>query len=327
MSDDESEGLTYAEAGVDIEASEEATKALLSAVGETDDEGYAGILDLGELEIGLTTDGVGSKLLVAEALDRFDTIGIDCIAMNVNDLVAEGLRPVGFVDYLALEEPDEELTAAIGVGLAAGAKQADITLMGGETAILPEVIVGVDLAGAALGIAHPGERPPGVAKVGDAIVGMPSAGIHSNGLTLARKAVTSTYEYDDTFSDDPSRTVGETLLEPTRIYTEPIEVMRRFEVHACAHITGGGLRNLSRMADHRYEIDDPLPVQPVFDLIQNGGKVSDIEMYRTFNMGIGFAMAVDATDADQVAELVDGAVIGSVIEGSGVAIEGLDITE
>lgn len=325
MTNEEEEGLTYAEAGVDIEASEAATSALLAAVGEDTDESYAGILDLGELEVGLTTDGVGSKLLVAEAIEAYDTVGIDCIAMNVNDLIAEGLRPVGFVDYLALEAPDDRLTAAIGKGLAEGARRADISLMGGETAVLPEVIAGVDLAGAAMGIAKPGERPPGAAMPGDAIVGLPSDGIHSNGLTLARKAVTREHDYQDPFPQDPSQTVGEVLLEPTRIYTEPIEVMRRFDVNACAHITGGGLRNLARMGDHRYEIDDPFPVHPIFDLIQGCGEVSDAEMYRTFNMGLGFAMAVDDADADAVADAVDGAVIGQVTDGSGVVIDGLEL--
>lgn len=328
MSEEEDEGLTYAETGVDIEASETATAALLSAVGATDDASYAGILNLGELEVGLTTDGVGTKLLVAEAIDRYDTIGIDCMAMNVNDLVAEGLQPVGFVDYLALEEPDDTLTEAIGVGLAEGARQANVALMGGETAILPEVIHGVDLAGAALGIATPGERPPGVAESGDILVGLPSNGVHSNGLTLARHAVTSEYAYTDAFPGDPSMTVGEALLEPTRIYTEPIEVMRRFDVRACAHITGGGLRNLSRMADRRYVIDEPFAVHPIFDLIQTSGGVSDAEMYRTFNMGTGFVMAVDPTDADAVTDAIDeAAIIGTVVDGSGVEVDGLTIDD
>ncbi len=324
---DEDDGLTYAEAGVDIEASEAATSALLTAVGEHGDESYAGVLDLGEIQLGLTTDGVGSKLLVAEALDSYETIGIDCIAMNVNDLIAEGLRPVGFVDYLALEAPDEDLTAAIGVGLADGADQADISLMGGETAILPDVIDGVDLAGAAMGIAGPGERPPGAARVGDTLVGLPSNGIHSNGLTLARTAVTRSYGYDDPFPDDTDETIGERLLTPTRIYTEVIEVMRRFDVHACAHVTGGGVRNLLRMGDHHYEIDDPLAIPPVFEFVQECGDIADEEMYKTFNMGIGFVLSVEPSDAEATADAVGGSIIGTVRDGSGVSIRGHHIQD
>ena len=327
MTTEDDEGLTYAEAGVDIEASEAATSALLSAVGEAGDESYAGVLDLGEIQLGLTTDGVGTKILVAEALDSYDTIGIDCIAMNVNDLIAAGLRPVGFVDYLALEEPDETVSADIGAGLAEGAKRANVSLMGGETAILPEVIDGVDLAGAAVGIAQPGERPSGVASAGDTLIGLPSSGIHSNGLTLARTAVTQSHAYTDELPWDTDHSIGEALLTPTRIYTEPIEAMRRFEVNACAHVTGGGLRNLTRMGEFHYEVEDPFEVPEIFDFIQDCGGISDEEMYQTFNMGIGFVMAVSPEDAKAAAEAIGGQVIGTVKSGSGVTIRDLHLEQ
>ncbi|MFW6448540.1 MAG: phosphoribosylformylglycinamidine cyclo-ligase [Halobacteriota archaeon] len=324
MSEDD-EGLTYAEAGVDIGASEAATEALIEAVGEAAPGDYAGHLEVDGLRIGLTTDGVGTKLLVAEALDRYDTIGIDCVAMNVNDLVAEGLRPVGFVDYLALEAPDEALTEAIGVGLAEGARRAGVALLGGETAVMPEVIDTLDLAGAAVGVAQAHEHRPGTAAVGDVIVGLPSSGIHSNGLTLARRAIEESYAYDDAFPPDPDRTVGEELLEPTRIYTGATHAIRRFDVSACAHVTGGGFTNLQRMGANRYVIDDPLPVPEVFHVVAEAGGVPEAELYRTFNMGMGFALAVDPGDAVEVADALDGQIVGSVESGEGVVVGELEV--
>ena len=325
MGEDEEEGLTYAEAGVDIAASEAATAALLDAASREQDAAFAGIIDLDGQHLGLTTDGVGTKLLVAEALDRYDTVGIDCIAMNVNDLIAEGLRPIGFVDYLALEAPDDALTAEIGRGLANGAALAGITLMGGETAILPEVIDGVDLAGAAVGIAQPSHRPSGSVEPGDALVGLASSGIHSNGLTLARKAIERDHAFDDAFPPGSSHTIGEELLEPTRIYAGVVEVFEDFDIHACAHITGGGLQNLLRMAKQQFVIDNPPEVPPVFEFIQTCGDISIEEMYNTFNMGIGFVLAVDAAVADDIAMAVDGDIIGHVSTGHGVTIDGVDL--
>ncbi len=325
MGEDEEEGLTYAEAGVDIAASEAATAALLDAASRDQDDTYAGVLEIDDLHLGLTTDGVGTKILVAEAVGRYDSIGIDCIAMNVNDLVAEGIRPVGFVDYLALEEPDETLTAEIGRGLATGAEMADVSLMGGETAILPEVITGVDLAGAALGVGTPTSRPRGSAVEGDVMVGFASSGIHSNGLTLARRAIEREHDYDDPYPEDPSRTIGEVLLEPTRLYTDLYEVFERFDVHAGAHITGGGLRNLFRMGTFRYVLDDHPSVPSVFDLVQRYGDVSDEEMYGTFNMGLGFVLAVDPEVADEVVAETEGMVIGRVESGAMVEVAGLEL--
>ncbi|NEU57275.1 phosphoribosylformylglycinamidine cyclo-ligase [Halorussus sp. MSC15.2] len=328
MSDDEE--LTYADAGVDIEASEAATSALVGAVGDIDESEYAGLLDIGDRYLALATDGVGTKLLVAEALGDYSTVGIDCIAMNANDLVASGVKPVAFVDYLAVDEPSETFSQQVGDGLAAGAEEAGVALVGGETAVMPEVIKGLDLAGACVGLAPKDAVFPGEAEVGDALVGFPASGIHSNGLTLAREAATRNYDYDDPFPLDAedggeARSVGEVLLEPTRIYTYLLDHLRDWDVHAAAHVTGGGWTNLSRMGEFRYEITDPFDAHPVFEFVQAEGNVSDEEMHRTFNMGTGFVVALPADDAESLAAETDGRIVGEVEEGDSVAIRGLEL--
>ena len=326
MSDDESAELTYADAGVDIDASEAATAALVGAVGDIDNTtDYAGLLDIGDRYLALATDGVGTKLLVAEALGDYSTVGVDCIAMNANDLVAAGVEPVAFVDYLAVEEPSEEFSEQVGEGLAAGAEEAGVALVGGETAVMPDVIRGLDLAGACVGLAPKDAVFPGEAEEGDALVGFPSSGIHSNGLTLAREAATRNHDYTDPFPGG-DRSVGEALLEPTRLYTYLLPALRDHDVHAAAHVTGGGWTNLLRMGQFRYEIDDPFPVQPVFEFVQSEGNVSDEEMHRTFNMGTGFVVAVPQDEAESLVDATDGKVIGEVSEGESVDIRGLSLS-
>ncbi|WP_424004012.1 phosphoribosylformylglycinamidine cyclo-ligase [Haloarcula salina] len=326
--DDTEEGLTYAETGVDIDASEAATEALIGAAGEFEGD-YAGLLDIGDQYLALATDGVGTKLLVAEAIDDYSTIGIDCIAMNANDLLAAGVEPVAFVDYLAVETPDEETSEDIGAGLQAGAERAGVALVGGETAVMPDVIKGLDIAGTCAGLAPKDAVFPGEAQPGDAVVGWPSSGIHSNGLTLAREAVTRDHEYTDPFPPNPDRTIAEELLEPTRIYSEVLDPLRAVETHAAAHVTGGGWTNLTRMGAHRYEITDPFDAQPVFEFVQREGSVDDEEMHRTFNMGTGFVAAVPESDADEVVDASDDArVVGTVEDDDeAVAVRGLELTD
>jgi len=326
--DEDAEGLTYAETGVDIDASEAATKALIGAAGEFEGD-YAGLVDIGDQYLALATDGVGTKLLVAEAVDDYSTIGIDCIAMNANDLIATGVEPVAFVDYLAVETPDEETSEDIGAGLRTGAERAGVALVGGETAVMPDVIKGLDIAGTCAGLAPKDAVFPGEAEPGDAIVGWPSSGIHSNGLTLAREAVTRDHEYTDPFPPNPDRTIAEELLTPTRIYSEVLEPLRVNETHAAAHVTGGGWTNLTRMGSHRYEITDPFEAQPVFEFVQEEGDVTNEEMHRTFNMGTGFVAAVPEADADEiVADSEDARVIGTVADGGeAVAVRDLELTE
>ncbi|QLC34427.1 phosphoribosylformylglycinamidine cyclo-ligase [Halarchaeum sp. CBA1220] len=327
MSEDDAEGMTYAEAGVDIDASEAATAALVDAVadvGNTTD--YAGLVPMGEQYLALATDGVGTKLLVAEALEDYSTVGIDCIAMNVNDLAAAGVEPAAFVDYLAVDEPSEELTAQVGEGLAAGAEEAGMALVGGETAVMPEVVKGFDLAGTVAGLADEDDLLPGEAEAGDALVGFASSGIHSNGLTLARRAATKgDGSYHDDYPYDGYDTVGEALLEPTRIYTYLLPHLHDLDVHAAAHVTGGGWTNLSRMGDYAYDITDPLPAQDVFAFVAERGSVSDEEMHRTFNMGTGFVVACPEDAADDLIAATDGERIGTVRDGDGVEIRGLTL--
>ncbi|MFC7203533.1 phosphoribosylformylglycinamidine cyclo-ligase [Haloferax namakaokahaiae] len=323
-SEDGSEGMTYADAGVDIEASEAATAALVAQIGGGSGD-YAGLLDIGDRYLGLATDGVGTKLLVAEALEDYSTVGIDCIAMNANDLVAAGVRPVAFVDYLAVDEPDERFAEQVGQGLNAGADEADIELVGGETAVMPEVINGLDLAGTCAGLADKDALFPGEAEPGDALVGFESSGIHSNGLTLARKTATSDGEYTDEWDGDEYDTVGEALLEPTRLYTYLLDDLRAAETNAAAHVTGGGWTNLERMGDYHYVVEDAFDPQPIFEFIQSMGGVSDEEMHKTFNMGTGFVAAVPEQNADALVESTDGKIIGYVENGEGVSIRGLEL--
>ena len=324
MSDDSEEGLTYAEAGVDIDESEAATAALLGSIGDFEGD-YAGLIDIGDRYLALATDGVGTKLLVAEALDDYSTIGIDCIAMNANDLVAAGVTPVAFVDYLAVETPDDGTAERVGDGLAIGAERAEVALVGGETAVMPEVIRGLDLAGACAGLATERELFDADARPGDVLVGLPSSGVHSNGLTLAREAVTRNHEYTDPFPYD-DRTIGEVLLEPTRIYRDVLDPLHAVETHATAHVTGGGWMNLERMGDNRYVVEDAFDPQPVFEFVQAEGDITDEEMHRTFNMGTGFVASLPEPDAETVVgKLDDARVIGRVEPGDGVSIRGLDL--
>jgi phosphoribosylformylglycinamidine cyclo-ligase len=328
--EEEPEGLTYAEAGVDIDDQEAATAALIGAAGEFQGD-FAGLLDIGDRYLALAADGVGTKLLVAEAVADYSTIGIDCIAMNANDLIAAGVEPVAFVDYLAVERPDDKTAAQIGEGLRAGAERADVALVGGETAVMPDVIRGLDIAGTCAGLAPKDAVFPGAAEPGDALVGWPSSGIHSNGLTLAREAVTHHHEYTDPFPPNPDRTIAEELLEPTRIYADVLAPLRRHGARAAAHITGGGWTNLLRVGNHRYEVTDPFQAQSVFEFVRREGDVDDREMHRTFNMGTGFVAAVPPAAAQQVVEATnDGRVIGQVEESAGdgsVGIRGLAVAE
>ncbi|MFC4359951.1 phosphoribosylformylglycinamidine cyclo-ligase [Halobium salinum] len=321
------EGLTYAAAGVDIDASEAATAALVGAVGAGEAEGsdYAGLMDIGDRYLALATDGVGTKLLVAEALGDYSTVGIDCIAMNANDLVAAGVDPVAFVDYLAVEEPDEAFAEQVGTGLSAGAAEAGVRLVGGETAVMPEVIRGLDLAGTCAGLARKDAVFAGEAEAGDALVGWRSSGIHSNGLTLARRAATRDGDYTDAFPYDGYDTVGEALLEPTALYTDLLSPMREHGVRAAAHVTGGGWTNLSRMGEHRYVVDDAFDPQSVFRFVQEAGDVDDEEMHRTFNMGTGFVAACPADRAESLAAETNGRVIGRVEAAEAAADECVEI--
>ena len=317
---------TYSEAGVDIDASERATEALIAQIkgvnrkgdGEAIklDNGFAGLVKLGDGALAMCTDGVGSKILLAEEMDSIHTIGIDCVAMNTNDLICVGAEPLSFVDYVALDKPDEELMAKLGKGLAEGCKQSNCTLSGGETAILPELVHGFDIAGTSVGYVKQDEIIDGTKIVeGDVLIGLKSSGPHSNGYTLIRKL----------FNGD--KEIGKQLVEPTRIYVkEVMNLIEQVDVHGIAHITGGGLDNISRINDKmQYVIDKPLPVPSVFDWLQQRGDVEDSEMYRTFNMGMGMIIVVDKDDAEKSVSLLGeyAQLVGSVKSGNGILHSGL----
>ena len=312
---------TYSEAGVDIDASEKATEALIAQIknvgrkgdGEAIklDNGFAGLVKLGDGALAMCTDGVGSKLLLAEEMDSIHTVGIDCVAMNTNDLICVGAEPLSFVDYVALDKPDEKLMAKLGKGLAEGCKQSNCTLSGGETAILPELVHGFDIAGTSVGYVKQDEIIDGTKiSEGDVLIGLKSSGPHSNGYTLIRKL----------FNGD--KEIGKQLVEPTRIYVkEVINLIKQVDVHGIAHITGGGLDNISRINDNfQYVIDKPLPVPSVFNWLQQRGDVEDSEMYRTFNMGMGMIIVVDKNDAEKSVSLLGeyAQIVGSVKSGKGV---------
>jgi phosphoribosylformylglycinamidine cyclo-ligase len=258
---------------------------------------YASVLRLDERTgIAFGTDGVGTKMVVAERMERFETIGIDCVAMNVNDLICVGAEPIAMVDFLLCAKADPEICGQIGAGLRRGAEFAGIEIPGGEIAQVGDVVSGWELGGSAIGLVAldaivTGER----IEPGDAIIGLPSSGLHSNGYTLARKALAEIPLEDERLG----RPLGEILLEPTEIYVRAVLdlLASEVEVRGLAHITGDGLNNLSRLAAPvGYAIDDPLPVPPVFDLIRELGGVDEDEMYEVFNMGCGFACVVAAAD-------------------------------
>ncbi len=295
----------YAKAGVDQGAADSAVAGLIRALGAIRLDRpsrqvplpghYASVIRLDERTgIALSTDGVGTKLLLAEQLGRFDTVGVDCVAMNVNDVICVGAEPLAMLDYIAIERADPEICEQIGAGLARGAELAGIEIPGGELAQLGEMVRGFDLAGACFGtVALDAIIDGSTVRPGDPVIGLPSSGIHSNGYTLTRTALQD-IPLDDERLGQP---LGELLLEPTEIYVKAVlELLRsEVEVRGLAHITSGGLGNLLRLAaEVGYEIDAPLPVPPVFELIRERSGAGDDEMHEVFNMGCGFCCIVAA---------------------------------
>ncbi len=327
--------LTYAKAGVDIERENIAIAALAKqltfkrkGIGApiTDVGHYAGLIEFGDHALALTTDGVGSKVLVANEMKRWNTIGIDCIAMNVNDLLAMGIEPLAFVDYIAIHEPNNDIMRQIGEGLAKGAEISRMTIVGGETATLPDIITGFDLAGTCLGMVKKdriitGER----IEAGDAIVGIPSNGVHSNGYSLVRRIIKdSGYSYSDPFPYNNDTTIGDELLIPTRIYMELLDAAKELDIHGLAHITGSGLMKLHRVTKLGFDISDPLEPQPIFSFLQEEGDAEDLEMYKTFNMGMGFVVVLSKKFARIAAKMLGGKIIGEIVE-EGIRVSGLEI--
>jgi phosphoribosylformylglycinamidine cyclo-ligase len=309
--------VTYSESGVDISLEEVTVSALVSKLKTTlnyrevitESGHFAALVKLGDKAIAMSTDGVGSKIIVAEMMGKYDTVGIDCIAMVVNDILCVVAEPIAMVDYLAVERPDPEIAAQIGEGLKEGCKQAKVAMIGGETASLPEIINNFDLAGTGIGIVEvkniiTGEK---IAD-GDVLIGIESSGIHSNGLSLARKVFfdDNRFNVEDKLPTDPETSVGEELLKPTIIYVNPIvELLKSdVEVHGLAHITGGGFTNLKRLKKGMGYIIETLPEpKPIFKAMHTLGVPLE-ELYRVFNMGIGFVLIVKSEDAEKTINII-----------------------
>jgi phosphoribosylformylglycinamidine cyclo-ligase len=291
---------------------------------------YAAVLRLDERTgLALSTDGVGSKVIVAERLGRYDTIGIDCVAMNANDLVCVGAEPLAMLDYLAVEEADPDRLQAIAVGLRRGAEEAGMEIPGGELAQLPELIRGhpspggFDLVGTCVGVVAldalvTGDR----VEPGDAVVGLPSSGIHSNGLTLARRVLP---DLDERPPELDGASVGEALLEPTRIYVRAaLELLRsEVDVRGLAHITGDGLLNLLRLAAPvGWSIHAPLPLPAVLGLVQARMEGDPAELWEVFNMGCGFCCVVPGNEAEAAVALLERHHPGAAVIGAATSTPG-----
>lgn len=321
----------YAKAGVSQSDADQAVSRLVAALSKADigrpsrqvdlSGHYAAVISLDdENGIALSTDGVGTKLLIAKELKRFDTIGIDCIAMNVNDIICVGAEPLAMLDYLAVEKADPDQCEQIGIGLARGAELAGIEIPGGELAQMGDLVRGFDIAGAGFGTVRLDSIIDGSAVTpGDVVIGLPSSGIHSNGYTLARRALEGLAMDDDRLG----RPLGDILIEPTEIYVKAIMDLlgSGVGVHGLAHITSGGLDNLLRLkSEVTYEIGNPLEPQPIFGLISERAEVPEEEMYEVFNMGCGFCCVVAATDESEALSVLrqhysEARRIGTVAEG------------
>lgn len=351
--------LTYADTGVDIEAGDRLVGLIQTMMRRThgprvlgEHGGFAGMFRLDFNErlfkrnfrdpvLVACTDGVGTKVKLACEMKIYDTVGIDCVAMNVNDMIVQGAEPLIFLDYLGLHTQDPEITAQIVSGVAKGCEISNCALIGGECAEMPDIYRegDFDIAGFAVGVVELDRAiDPSRVEAGDILIGLPSSGVHSNGFTLARAAVADldlSAKYDEL---DTDRTLGQVLLEPTRIYVRQIvRLLRQYKVKkvvsGMSHITGGGLagnicRSLNEGVDATVHLDRwKTPV--IFDFLQRHGNISTEEMYRVFNMGIGYVLAVRPSFADSIAAHLTQSgenpiVIGEVTGGSGkVHIEGM----
>ncbi|MFA5839058.1 MAG: phosphoribosylformylglycinamidine cyclo-ligase [Candidatus Margulisiibacteriota bacterium] len=299
--------ITYKQAGVDIKAGAEVVKRIqkiAKGIGF-----FAGFYPLGSNYIVGAADGVGTKLKIAFLLNRHDTIGIDLVAMNVNDVVVSGAKPMFFLDYVGCHKVHPPTIEKIIRGVVAGCKMADCELLGGETAELSDMYKPdeYDLAGFVCGVIDKKKVINGSkVKVGDKIIGIASSGLHSNGYTLARKVLLDHAKMDlKAYNEDLDKSLGEELLTPTKIYVKlMLDLVKKFEIKGMAHITGGGLlENVARVLPPKTQAVIDLgswTVLPIFKLIQKLGKVEQKEMYQTFNMGIGMVMVVSAKNVEKV---------------------------
>ncbi len=293
--------------------------------------GFTSLIDLGNFAVSLNNDGVGTKTIIAEEAQRYDTIGIDCIAMNVNDAITAGAEPIAMVDYISLREPDAEMAKNLGTGFNVGAQMSNITIVGGETAIVPDLINHIDISGTSLGIVQKSQIINGE-KIhdGDLIFALQSSGLHSNGYTTVRKIIRDNeLGLMDKFPGDTKKTV-DVLLEPTRIYVrEILDIMNIVNIKGMANITGGGIKNLTRMKDMKYVISDPIEPQNVFKKLMEMGRLSYEQMYEIFNMGMGYVIVVDPESRIDFMSTLRNRVhfkeIGHVENGSGIEIPSLEL--
>ncbi len=334
--------MDYKTAGVDIEAGYKSVELMKKYVqGTARPEvlgglgGFSGAFSLAKMKdmekptLVSGTDGVGTKLKLAFLLDRHDTVGIDCVAMCVNDIACAGGEPLFFLDYIACGKNYPEKIAQIVKGVSDGCIQAGAALIGGETAEMPGFYPEdeYDLAGFAVGIVDEKDLISGEhIKPGDVLIGIASSGVHSNGFSLVRKVFEMTKESLDTYYDELGSTLGEALLVPTKIYVKALKAVREagVTVKGCSHITGGGFyENVPRMLPEGVNAQirkDSYPVLPIFKLLQRTGNLEEKMMYNTYNMGLGMVLAVDSEDADKVMEAVRSAGetpyrIGEIVSG------------
>ncbi len=335
---------SYAESGVDINSKKNDLDILGQITKQTFAFGdhkvmanfghYANLVEFGDMALALTTDGVGSKLLLAQQAEKYDTIGIDCVAMNVNDLLAMGIKPIGFVDYLAIEDSlGEKITKEIGLGLLKGCKESNIPLLGGELATLPEIIKGqkkpgFDLAGTAMGYVPKDKIITGENIVpGDIVLGLKSTGIHSNGYTLARKVIIGSKLLYEQF--DEEKTWLTALLEPTKIYVrEILDLIGKVEVKGLAHITGGAYTKLRRITKYGFDFNKFPTIPKIFAEIQKLGNISNAEMARTFNLGFGFIIVVSKENSKKAIEILGNELVielGVITENTDISIPSLGV--
>lgn len=332
--------LSYKKAGVDVQGIKrsqdeigrliESTHRLQRASRVQHGFGhYAGVVRVaGRITLATHTDGVGTKVMIANAMKKYDTVGIDCVAMNVNDIICVGAVPVAFVDYIAASRNDRRILAQIVKGLVAGAKKSAVPIVGGETAIMPGLIAGrgfaFDLAGTVTGYVRGGKTVLGRSvKDGDVIIGAKSTGLHSNGYSLARKALLKKYSVKDRVRGVGC--IGAALLRPTEIYAAPVlEAMEKCKISGLAHITGGSFTKLLRLKNIGYEIDDLPRIPPIMRLIAEQG-VGDVEMYRTFNMGVGLCAIAPKDQAPRIRSVfkkhrIQSQEIGRIVARKGVTV-------
>ena len=338
-------GLTYKNAGVDISKIKQSQKAIGKLIVSTHKiqkktkiahgfGHYAGIVEIpGGKLLATHTDGVGTKVVIANMMKKYNTIGIDCVAMNVNDIICIGATPISFVDYIAANKNDQRVFQKIVEGLVKGAKKSNVPIVGGETAIMPDVIEGkgfaFDLAGMVVGLTEKKDLVLGnKIKPGDVIIGAKSTGIHSNGYSLARKALLKKFSVKDRVKGVGK--IGDALLKHTEIYTNPVlEMVQKCKINGLAHITGGAFTKLLRLKETGYEIDTLPKIPPIMGLIEEQG-VKDEEMYKTFNMGVGFCVIASKDQAARINFIfkkhkIASAQIGQITSKKGVFVEGIKI--